>query len=190
MITADRSCGGVLHKLRCLNPATASSATSASTAAAALSAYAQYLAAECGSIVLDGLPADGDVGSRRLRLENLFVPLHLDVHTDGKDTKAERQPVGTALSKNPRIALLAAPGGGKSTLLKRLAVAYVDPTRREQIADDLPSRDWLPLFFRCRELRSLAREPFADLLDALSQREPIRQYAQVFRACVDQALFA
>ena len=74
--------------------------------------------------------------------------------------------------------------------MKRLAVAYGDPARRDQTSDDLPQREWLPLFFRCRELRDLARGSFAQLLEALSEREPVRQYATVFRAYVDRALLA
>jgi hypothetical protein len=109
---------------------------------------------------------------------------------DEERTTHEHQPVGVVLAHLPRLALLAPPGGGKSTLVKRLAVAYADPTRREQIDDKLPSQDWFPLFFRCRELRGLARGSFAELLDALSQREPVRQHALVFRAYVDRALLA
>jgi hypothetical protein len=45
-------------------------------------------------------------------------------------------------------------------------------------------------FFRCRELRDLARGSFAELLEALSEREPVRQHADVFRGCVDRALLA
>ncbi len=158
----------------------------------ALAAYGQYIANECGYIQLDGLPADSDVGSRRLRIENLFVPLHLDVKVKAGDEwrKMERQSIGAMLADHSRLALLAAPGGGKSTLLKRLAVAYADPERREKIADNLPANTWLPLFFRCRELRGLARGSFAELLDALSQREPVRQHATIFRAHVDRELLA
>ncbi len=186
VIAADRSCRGGLHKLSCLNPAPPPGTDSDPRVADALAVYRQYLANECGFIQLDGLPADSDVGSRRLRLENLFVPLHFDIPTEQK----ERQPVGTVLAEHPRLALLAAPGGGKSTLIKRLAVAYADSTRRDQVGDDLPKVDWLPLFFRCRELRDLARGSFAELLEALSQREPVRQYAMVFRAYLDRALLA
>jgi hypothetical protein len=39
-------------------------------------------------------------------------------------------------------------------------------------------------------LRGLARGSFAELLEALSQREPVRQHAAVFRAYVDRALLA
>ena len=192
VVAADRDCGGGMCRLRCLNPEPLPGSDTDQRVAKALAAYRQYLTNECGFIQLDGLPADSDVGSRRLRLENLFVPLHLDVTVSvgGEQKKMERQPVGATLSDHPRLALLAAPGGGKSTLVKRLAVAYADSARREQIDDNLPSRDWFPLFFRCRELRSLARGSFAELLESLSQREPVRQHAEFFRAYVDRALLA
>ncbi|HZF08782.1 MAG TPA: NACHT domain-containing protein [Thermoanaerobaculia bacterium] len=185
VIASDHACRGKLQDLTCLNPGPPPWTDRDPRLAAALAAYAQYLANECGYIQLDGLPADSDVGSRRLRLENLFVPLHLDVTLEMGTL--ERQAVGKVLKKYSRLALLASPGGGKSTLVKRLAIAYADPARKEQISDDLPKRGWLPLFFRCRELRDLARGSFAELLEALSQHEPVRQYAEVFRAQVDRA---
>ena len=149
--------------------------------AAALTAYAKYLTDECGVIMLDGLPADGEIGVRRLRLENLFVPLHLTLAKN-------RESVGKVFAEHPRLAILASPGGGKSTLLKRLAVAYVDRTRRAATDDNLPDRDWFPIFVRCRELRHLARGSFADILDALSKREGIRPHAGAFLAHADQSL--
>lgn len=183
IIASDSVCGGTLHQLTCLNPAPAQPSDDQQQINEALKAYGRYIAEECGFIQLDGLPADSDAGSRRLQLENLFIPLRLD--HQGQET---REQVGKVLNDNPRLSILAAPGGGKSTLLKRLAVAYADPSRRERIADDLPQRDWFPLLFRCRELRELARGSFADLIEALSKREPVRQHAAVFRAYVDRAL--
>jgi hypothetical protein len=183
IIAADRDCGGSLHQLTCLNPAPRRPADDPQQVNDALKAYERYLTEECGYIQLDGLPADGDVGSRRLQLESLFVPLHLDINKQVK-----HQQVGAVLTDHPRLILLAAPGGGKSTLLKRLAVAYAEPSRRERVADDLPERDWFPIFFRCRELRELARGSFAELIEALSAREPVRQHGATFRAYVDRAL--
>ena len=190
VVTSDRNCGGSLNKLQCLNPSPIHG-TDTDTSEA-LAAYKHYLTNECGFIQLDGLPADSDVGSRRLKLENLFVPLHLDVSppATGEARKMERQQVGSVLEAHKHLAVLSPPGGGKSTLIKRLAVAYIDPSRREEIADNLPREEWLPLFFRCRELRALSRGSFQELLTALSQREPIRQYEGTFRAHVDRALLA
>ena len=191
IIAADRDCRGTLHTLRCLNP---ESRKQQDGVGEALSAYRRYLANECGFMHLDGLPADADIASRHLRLEDLFVPLYLDILRGGaagnKKKGKKRRPVGRILTKYRRLALLAPPGGGKSTLIKRLAVAYSDPLRRDQSTDNLPVRDWLPVFFRCRDIRHLARGSFADLLDALAQREPIRPHAAAFRAHVDQELLA
>lgn len=184
VIASDKEIGGPLHLLRCLNQSTIAETTNDEVEAAALSAYSRYIIEECGSIQLDGLPADSDVGARRLKLENLFVPLHLDIPREERF----RQTLGVVLEKQSSLAILAAPGGGKSTLIKRIAVAYADSHRRAQVADDLPEKDWLPLFFRCRELRGLARKSFAELLDALAEREPVRQHAKTFRSLADRAL--
>jgi energy-coupling factor transporter ATP-binding protein EcfA2 len=186
VIAADRECGGALHTLICLNPEPAREAGDAAALEAARAAWCEYLATECGYIHLDGLPADAEVGSKRLALENLFVPLHLDVPAADKST--ERQPLGVALGRDRRLALLGAPGAGKSTLLKRLAVAYADSTRRAQVDDGLPARKWLPVFIRCRELRGLARGSFAELMQSLSQREGVRQHADAFLKLVDDEL--
>ena len=39
----------------------------------AIHRYYKYLSSECGFILLDGLPADAEVGTLRLGLENLLV---------------------------------------------------------------------------------------------------------------------
>lgn len=197
IITTDQACDGRLHTLSCLNPVPPLGADNDNRVAEALTAYQQYIINECGFIQLDGLPADSDVGSRRLRLENLFVPLHLDIPSEREEHRGrvrvqynDHYSIRTAMFRYPRLALLAAPGGGKSTLIKRLALAYADPAQYRRSDDNLPEREWLPLFLRCRELRDLARGSFAELLGALSQREPVRQHAAVFRAYVDRALLS
>jgi len=186
------------------------SAFSSSSLINARERYFAYLEAACGDIQLDGLPADEQIGTKRLRLENLFVPLHIieskevDTATEASGTwegsttipsnprakngrksiaristaptegandgSGGRIPVGSALATNNRIALLAAPGGGKSTLLKRIAVAYVSPERRLESSDNLPDRDWFPMFIRCRELGSNVREPIRRILSGIGDR--------------------
>jgi hypothetical protein len=138
VIKADRSVRGSLHKLVCLNPAPAAVSDAAEQIAVALTQYHQYLAAECGYILLDGLPADAQAGSRRLQLENLFVPLHLTAtqseeaaRTGMSDAETEtspsgkRRPVGDILAESPRVAILASPGGGNQPSSN----AWPSPTR-------------------------------------------------------------
>jgi hypothetical protein len=192
LIAADRECAGVLYGLKILN--LENSGTSAEDTEKAINAYHRYIGTECGFIQLDGMPADAEVASHHLKLEALFVPMYLDILrrlTVGHTKKrTARRAVGSVLRKNPRIALLAPPGGGKSTLLKRLAIAYSDRERRDQLPDGLPARDWLPLFIRCRDLRAIARGTFSDMLDALCQQERLRAQAAALRRYIDRELFA
>ena len=119
--------------------------------------------ADACHIQLDGLPADADLSAFRMQLERLFVPLKVvfkparqnDDEAESPEAKESIIPLGEFLGLHSRFSLLAKPGGGKSTLLKRLAVAYCDPGRLHECDDGLPERDWLPLFLRCRELRDL-----------------------------------
>ena len=155
-------------------------------AASADLAYRTWLAEECGYMQLDGLPTDADLGSSRPRLERLFVPLRAyllplvqaaaapQVPENEEDDDADRaneKPllIGTLLADHPCLALLAAPGGGKSTLLKRLATAYAMPERLNQVDDHLPAQNWLPLLLRCRDLGQQARQPVLMLLQHICQ---------------------
>ncbi|MCX5733746.1 MAG: NACHT domain-containing protein [candidate division NC10 bacterium] len=203
LVEADHQVDGVLHKLICLNPEPLGTPDTGKVAVA-LHRYYEYLNAECGYIFLDGLPADAEVGTRRLRLENLFVPLSLTIEYGEERVQEELAlfpeqqprrrarphtvPVGIVLASYSRLAILASPGGGKSTLLKRLAVAYADPARRSLADDNLPDRAWLPLFIRCRELRERARAPFPELLEALALRALIGEDTAAFRGQIDHAL--
>ena len=92
------------------------------------------------------------------------------------------------LEIHTRLAILASPGGGKSTLLKRLAIAYGDPERRHLINDHLPDRKWLPIYLRCRELRERARAPFLELIDTVADRALISDGKSAFRTYVLHAL--
>jgi hypothetical protein len=195
VVESDKSVGGPLSSLLYLSPPNDPSKGHEKVEEAE-QLYLAYIKRECGEIQLEGLPADQDVGSRRMKLENIFVPLHLVTPTaDDRprrfeqagaattkrkritptSTKAakKRQSVGKALAKFGRLAVLGLPGGGKSTLLKRIAIAYAFPERRRLIHDDLPNRKWLPLFLRCRQLEGSVREPITEILRALRKRAEI-----------------
>ncbi|MEV7150820.1 NACHT domain-containing protein [Streptomyces sp. NPDC093084] len=142
--------------------------------------YFAYLEREFGGLTLEGLPADQEVGSKTIRLESIYVPLHLtpipkeglQISSD-KDQGSDEKPSGSrktvteVLSEHRHLAILAAPGGGKTTLLKRLAVAYASADRRGEVADELPSEDWFPLFIRCRQLGDHVRRPITELIKSL-----------------------
>jgi hypothetical protein len=189
-----------ISQMGCLNPLLSKEPDEQALLSSAIGTYKAYLRAECGSIMLDGLPADADVGALRLRLENLFVPLHVivDLGVDAsmspvrarRRTTGKSQPFGGLLQLHRRLAILASPGGGKSTLLKRLAIAYTDPERRQLVDDRLPDCDWLPIFLRCRELRERARAPFLELLDTLADRALMSDGKRAFRTYLVEALRA
>jgi len=175
VIDADQRCGGGLVSLNYLAPPVPTKDRIA-IVSRVTAHYRQWLSEECGYILLDGLPADSDLSATRLKLERLFVPLKakfVPKEEDNPDAKQKTQnmalSIGKMLERAPHLALLSMPGGGKSTLLKRLATAYAFPERRKDISDDLPERDWLPIILRCRELRDRAYRPILELLDDISR---------------------
>lgn len=141
--------------------------------------YKEHVIREFGQVTLEGLPADQDTGVKRLRLENIYIPLHLRNSTNkendqsAKDPGArshertERIPVSKAFSEARHIAILAPPGGGKTTLLKRLAIAYIEPARRLEIDDHLPDEPLLPVVIRCRQLGNEVRRPLLNTIERL-----------------------
>ncbi|WP_201492588.1 SIR2 family protein [Rubrivivax sp. A210] len=141
--------------------------------------YKDFLHRDCGQMTIEGVSADLDTGQRRFDLERLFVPLRVsacppeflpsDPDAAAKLKKWQEEnpvplPFGNVLAKGKRLVLLALPGGGKTLLLKRLAVAYSNPSRRGASTDDLPELPLLPLLIRCREWRDHIRLPIATLL--------------------------
>ena len=155
--------------------------------------YFRYLTTVCGEIQLDGLPANEQIGTRRLQLESLFVPMRLArVAAHDSQTEAPQvEPVGKVLSTTTRIAILAPPGAGKSTLIKRIAVAYADPNRKKRAEDNLPDRNWLPLLIRCRDLGTDARRPISVILNDIAQRgELSADLHESFEGLVSESLRA
>lgn len=159
-------------------PKTAGSDT-ASRHAAVLRDYRAFLLKDCGQMTIEGIRADMDTAQRRFDLERLFVPVSLlpsppDVAlndpereqklSEWQEKNKDPRPFGEVFAKNKRLALLALPGGGKTLLLKRLAVAYADATRRQASVDGLPDLDLMPVLIRCREWREHIHRPIPTLL--------------------------
>lgn len=197
VIKIDKLCGGSLYSLQYLPPPVTAPERLALSAKVATN-YRQWLGEECGYIYLDGMPADTDLSATRLKLERLFVPLKSTFLPKPDDSPEVKQklnedilPIGEVLKRAPHLAILAAPGGGKSTLLKRLATAYAFVERREQISDDLPEREWMPLFLRCRELRDRAHRPIIELLDDIPRHAGMSaDESTIFQESVHSALHA
>jgi len=201
IIKCDSSVGGTLHSLIYLHPPIESSVSEAHISQAKTK-YFEYLESECGEITLEGMPADQDVGSRRLKLENIFVPLYLEPSSEHKQDSPtstreeqdapdpeERVPVGNLLCQSViRLAILSVPGGGKTTLLKRLAVAYASSDRLNLSDDDLPERPWFPLLIRCRQLGELAKLPICEILRTISQRAEMAELTEAFMLIVNNSL--
>lgn len=141
--------------------------------------YRSFLLRDCGQMTIEGVSADMDTGQRKFDLERLFVPLNVlacppefsptDPDGAAKLEKWQKEnngsmPFGKVLAKHKRLALLALPGGGKTLLLKRLAVAYAEPSRRTASTDELPDLKFLPVLIRCREWRDYIQQPIPTLL--------------------------
>jgi len=157
--------------------------------------YFKYLETECGEIQFEGLPTDKDAGSVKVKLENIFVPLHLektDIHKAEKDTSIEEETkrigIGQLLCNTNRLTILAKPGGGKSTLIKRLAIAYAYPERRGLVNDELPDKMWFPIFIRCRELGEKVTSNIIDVIENVANRAELTYYSKEFSLLVSDEL--
>jgi hypothetical protein len=141
--------------------------------------YRTFLLKDCGQMTIEGVRADMDTAQRRFDLERLFVPLKVlpsppeipeaDPHRERillewQEKNKSPLPFGKVFAKHRRVALLALPGGGKTLLLKRLAVAYADTARRQASSDALPNLDLTPVLIRCREWREHIHRPIATIL--------------------------
>ena len=144
-----------------------------------ISDYQAYIARDCGQMTIEGVRADMDIGQRKFDIERLFVPLKVlpcppDIpHTDPQrvekikkwlENNSKAKSFGSVFNKHKRLALLALPGGGKTLLLKRLAVAYASANRRGASEDALPELNVIPVLIRCREWREHIHNPILTIL--------------------------
>lgn len=204
VVLADASVDGPLAGLTRMQPG--EPARDSATEDEVYQRYVRYLQSEFGNITLEGLPADQEVGARQIRVESLFVPMRVQRVAGGSSAgdeistsdvslgfeerlfEAEPQAFGAVLASEDRVALLAGPGGGKSTLLKRLATAYSNPERHATGDDELPDRQWLPLVIRCRQLGELAHRPISEVLASIPERAEMPELAEGFGRLVQDAL--
>jgi len=146
--------------------------------------YCAFLLRDCGQMTIEGVRADMEIGLRKFDIERLFVPLKVlpcppeIPETDPKreqkleawaEKNNEASPFGKVFGQHNRLALLALPGGGKTLLLKRLTVAYADPSRRRSSKDALPDMDITPVLIRCREWREYIQSPILTILHKLPE---------------------
>jgi hypothetical protein len=166
--------------------------------------YLEYVINEFGSLSLEGLPVDQYASASAYRLEEVYVPLYLEPsrHQFGlspttasspSPTSRKRETTRLALAQilpdRGKIAILAVPGSGKSTLVRRLAVAFADPGRREQVSDSLPDKPWLPLVLRGRDIQRVGVTSILDLLyDVARRAEMDPQLHEPFRRLLDRKL--
>ena len=135
-------------------------------------------------MTIEGVRADMETAQRKFDLERLFVPLSVlpippEISDSDRDyiKKMERWKrehpgllhFGDAIYKYKKIALLALPGGGKTLLMKRLAVAYADDSRMLLSNDNLPKLALFPILIRCREWREHIKKPILYLLEHLHE---------------------
>ena len=103
-----------------------------------------------------------------------------------------RAPVGERLTISRRLVVLGDPGGGKTTMLRWLATAYLlrhmNDAAYSQIPDTatLPCQPWIPVLIRCRELgdADLCR-CFTDFLTQhLNKSDLLPDEAAIMRAVI------
>ncbi len=158
---------------------------------AAQEAYFQYLSNELGEIQFEGMPADREAGAMKVDLENIFVPLQFysqEVAENGRGMRLEKFSIEEVLDISLRTAILAKPGGGKSTLIRRIALAYAYPERRLRVDDGLPDMDWFPVYIRCRDLEHNATKSIMEIIGMIAQRAEITRHQAAFTALVEDAL--
>lgn len=153
--------------------------------------YFDYLAKELGIIQFDGIPTDKDSGTVKAELERVFVPLEFRLIAKAGEEKSqpiEICSIGDVMSSGKRIALLAKPGGGKSTLIRRIALAYAYPDRKAKVDDSLPDENCFPIYIRCRDLGENVQKSITEIIFSIVNRTELSQYRTAFESLVDEQL--
>ena len=126
--------------------------------------------------------------ARRHREAGHFIP----GEPDSPVRRRTRVPVGERLAASRRLVVLGDPGGGKTTMLRWMATAYLLRHKGDaafsQVPDTetLPMEPWIPVLIRCRDLgeHDLCR-CFTDFLTQhLNKTELLPADAEVMRAVI------
>ncbi len=140
-----------------------------------LERYRKFIRIQCGEIELNGLPTNQEDVGRKYALERIFVPLSFK-RFEGRDEENELlEPFGEAGAAGDmppfeeakaevaleelipesgcfRHFILSDPGGGKTTLLKRIASVYSLQGDRGDEGAEFPQRELFPVWIRCRDI--------------------------------------
>lgn len=154
-----------------------------------LERYRRFLRIQCGEIELNGLPTNQEDAGRKYALERIFVPLSFQ-RFEGRDEEdgeipegyeeADEAPVSPEKAKITleelipesgcfRHFILSDPGGGKTTLLKRIASVY---SLRDDGGDDggeFPRRELFPVWIRCRDIPVGSRACLWDVIENVAR---------------------
>jgi hypothetical protein len=146
--------------------------------------YRELALEACDIIDLAGLPEqDRFLAMRNIVLRQLFIPLRLRMSAADDSSPGDKSPsaypdapnpetlllgspqparsqvsVGSILTEGARVMILGDPGGGKSTLLRWIATAYLLKLKRDSAltkfpdVETLPDVNLLPIIVRCRDL--------------------------------------
>lgn len=158
---------------------------------AAQDAYFKYLENELGEIQFEGMPTDKEAGAIKVNLESIFVPLRFNYEKlikKGRESQIAQTSIKGVLSRTSRAAILAKPGGGKSTLIRRIALAYAYPERRTKVDDGLPDCNWFPVYIRCRDLGDDAAKSIWEIIGTIVHRAEITKHKHSFEALVEDTL--
>lgn len=108
------------------------------------------------------------------------------------DRNKSRSPIGKRLAVSHRMVVLGDPGGGKTTMLRWMATAYLlrhkggDAFSKVPDTGTLPKRPWIPVLIRCRELGEVDLcRCFTDFLTQhLNKSELLPEESSIMRAVI------
>ena len=169
---------------------------------AAKNKYFKYLENECGKVHFEFLHSEGKTIPVIEILENSFVPLSLIelenyqpllIKLEKYDFQNEtrfniRNKIYEVLLKNKRIAIVANPGCGKSTLINSIALSCAYPERGKQILGSWLEETRFPIFIQCRNFEKKIKDPIIDIINCIPERAEIPDIRKEFEYLVLESL--